>query len=77
LVELKLALSQSAENKSENKKSDSVGYPVDPHKICNLETDQKKLKDFVNEYRDLVRTTERVKNKKMKFSFFYFLKINK
>lgn len=61
MVELKLNMNQATEKKDNDKKSESSGYPVDPHKICNLETDQKKLKDLVHEYRDLIRKTDQVK----------------
>lgn len=60
MVELKLNMSQVAEKKDDGKKSESSGYPVDPHKICNLETDQKKLKDLVHEYKELIRKTDQV-----------------
>ena len=67
LVELKLNMSQVAEKNDNGKKSESSGYPVDPHKICNLETDQKKLKELVYEYKDLIRKTDQVLNNKGEF----------
>lgn len=59
---MKTNISRINENKENNtKKSEGEGYPVDPHKICALEADQKKIRDEFHEYKHIVRNFEYVK----------------
>lgn len=62
LNDLKFAIAKLGEIQIPEQKGEKQVGMLDPHKLCSLEAEQKKMKEDLHEYKHMVREFEKVRS---------------